>query len=170
MGFKGLGLWAARSDDASGVIGAGRGARSGLPEVMSKGIKAMMGANDAGSLRRRGRARKSATSHARNRNRKRSSSGCVRRHSTGPTSPSLQAPPMGRWAAAALFRAWNSPAKSRPWAATSPTGRSATGVMCSGAGGYAEYAVTDYLRALPIPEGFDFDRAATPATGAPDHA
>ena len=34
-------------------------------------------------------------------------------------------------------------------------------VMCSGAGGYAEYAVTDYLRALPIPEGFDFDRAAT---------
>ena len=34
-------------------------------------------------------------------------------------------------------------------------------VMCSGAGGYAQYAVTDHLRALPIPEGFDFDRAAT---------
>jgi NADPH2:quinone reductase len=34
-------------------------------------------------------------------------------------------------------------------------------VMCSGAGGYAEYAVTDHLRALPIPESFDYDRAAT---------
>lgn len=34
-------------------------------------------------------------------------------------------------------------------------------VMCTGAGGYAEYAVTDHLRALPVPEGFDFDRAAT---------
>ncbi len=34
-------------------------------------------------------------------------------------------------------------------------------VMCTGAGGYAQYAVTDHLRALPVPDGFDFDRAAT---------
>lgn len=34
-------------------------------------------------------------------------------------------------------------------------------VMCTGAGGYAQYAVTDHLRALPMPDGFDFDRAAT---------
>src|SRR5215217_3681138 len=34
-------------------------------------------------------------------------------------------------------------------------------VMCSGAGGYAEYAVTDYGRALPIPAGMSFEIATT---------
>jgi NADPH2:quinone reductase len=34
-------------------------------------------------------------------------------------------------------------------------------VMCSGTGGYAEYAVTDWGRVNPIPEGMDFERAAT---------
>lgn len=34
-------------------------------------------------------------------------------------------------------------------------------VMCSGAGGYAEYAVTDWGRAMPIPAGIADDRAAT---------
>jgi NADPH2:quinone reductase len=34
-------------------------------------------------------------------------------------------------------------------------------VMCSGAGGYAEYAVTDHGRALPIPDGLSFETAAT---------
>ena len=42
-------------------------------------------------------------------------------------------------------------------------------VMCSGAGGYAEYDVTDYLRALPIPVGIRFRPRRDPATGAPDH-
>jgi NADPH2:quinone reductase len=34
-------------------------------------------------------------------------------------------------------------------------------VMCSGTGGYAEYAVTDWGRVMPIPDGMDFERAAT---------
>lgn len=34
-------------------------------------------------------------------------------------------------------------------------------VMCSGAGGYAEFAVTDAGRALPIPEGLSFETATT---------
>lgn len=34
-------------------------------------------------------------------------------------------------------------------------------VMCSGAAGYAEYAVTDWGRALPLPKQFDFERGAT---------
>lgn len=34
-------------------------------------------------------------------------------------------------------------------------------VMGSGAGGYAEYAVTDYGRALPIPSGVNFEQAAS---------
>ena len=34
-------------------------------------------------------------------------------------------------------------------------------VMCSGAGGYAEYAVTDYGRAAPIPVGMSFETATT---------
>ncbi len=34
-------------------------------------------------------------------------------------------------------------------------------VMCSGAGGYAEYAVTDWGRVMPIPDGMDFERAVT---------
>ncbi|MDQ4135790.1 MAG: zinc-binding dehydrogenase [Pseudomonadota bacterium] len=34
-------------------------------------------------------------------------------------------------------------------------------VMCSGSGGYAEYAVTDWGRAAPIPEGMSFDTATT---------
>jgi NADPH2:quinone reductase len=34
-------------------------------------------------------------------------------------------------------------------------------VMCSGGGGYAEYAVTDYGRASPVPEGMSFETATT---------
>jgi NADPH2:quinone reductase len=34
-------------------------------------------------------------------------------------------------------------------------------VMCSGAGGYAEYAVTDYGRVAPIPDGMSFETATT---------
>ena len=34
-------------------------------------------------------------------------------------------------------------------------------VMCSGAGGYAEYAVGDWGRAVPIPDGMSFEQAAT---------
>lgn len=34
-------------------------------------------------------------------------------------------------------------------------------VMCSGAGGYAEFAVTDAGRALPIPDGLSFETATT---------
>src|SRR5207253_4702009 len=34
-------------------------------------------------------------------------------------------------------------------------------VMCSGTGGYAEYAVTDWGRVYPIPSGMSFEQAAT---------
>ena len=34
-------------------------------------------------------------------------------------------------------------------------------VMCSGTGGYAEYAVTDWGRVYPIPPGMSFEQAAT---------
>jgi NADPH:quinone reductase-like Zn-dependent oxidoreductase len=34
-------------------------------------------------------------------------------------------------------------------------------VMCSGTGGYAEYAVTDWGRVNPMPNGMSFERAAT---------
>ncbi len=34
-------------------------------------------------------------------------------------------------------------------------------VMCSGTGGYAEYAVTDWGRVNPIPNGMSFEQAAT---------
>jgi NADPH:quinone reductase len=34
-------------------------------------------------------------------------------------------------------------------------------VMCSGTGGYAEYAVTDWGRVNPIPDGMSFEQAAT---------
>jgi NADPH2:quinone reductase len=34
-------------------------------------------------------------------------------------------------------------------------------VMCSGGGGYAEYAATDYGRASPLPEGMSFETATT---------
>jgi NADPH2:quinone reductase len=34
-------------------------------------------------------------------------------------------------------------------------------VMCSGSGGYAEYAVTDFGRAAPIPAGMSFETATT---------
>src|SRR5512144_3022068 len=34
-------------------------------------------------------------------------------------------------------------------------------VMCSGTGGYAEYAVSDWGRVNPIPSGMEFERAAT---------
>ncbi|MCJ2138622.1 zinc-binding dehydrogenase [Methylobacterium sp. E-066] len=34
-------------------------------------------------------------------------------------------------------------------------------VMCSGAGGYAEYAVADYGRTLPLPASMSFETAAT---------
>ncbi|HEV2552106.1 MAG TPA: zinc-binding dehydrogenase [Stellaceae bacterium] len=34
-------------------------------------------------------------------------------------------------------------------------------VMCSGSGGYAEYAATDWGRALPMPDGMNFEEAAT---------
>src|SRR5215472_7927527 len=34
-------------------------------------------------------------------------------------------------------------------------------VMCSGAGGYAEYAVTDWGRVLPMPDAMSFEEAAT---------
>ncbi|MFL6796009.1 MAG: zinc-binding dehydrogenase [Xanthobacteraceae bacterium] len=34
-------------------------------------------------------------------------------------------------------------------------------VMCSGSGGYAEYAVTDWGRVSPIPDGMSFETAAT---------
>jgi len=34
-------------------------------------------------------------------------------------------------------------------------------VMCSGTGGYAEYAVSDWGRVLPIPDGMSFEDAAT---------
>src|SRR4051794_14678388 len=34
-------------------------------------------------------------------------------------------------------------------------------VMCSGTGGYAEYAVTDWGRVNPIPSGMSFEVAAT---------
>jgi NADPH2:quinone reductase len=34
-------------------------------------------------------------------------------------------------------------------------------VMCSGTGGYAEYAVTDWGRVYPIPDGMSFEQAAT---------
>ena len=33
-------------------------------------------------------------------------------------------------------------------------------VVCSGSGGYAEYAVSDHGRTLPLPEGFSFEQAA----------
>ena len=33
-------------------------------------------------------------------------------------------------------------------------------VMCSGSGGYAEYAGRDYGRTLPMPAGFSFEQAA----------
>lgn len=34
-------------------------------------------------------------------------------------------------------------------------------VMCSGAGGYAEYAIADYGRTFPLPAGMSFETAAT---------
>ena len=34
-------------------------------------------------------------------------------------------------------------------------------VMCSGNGGYAEYAVSDWGRTFPIPDGMNFEDAAT---------
>jgi NADPH2:quinone reductase len=34
-------------------------------------------------------------------------------------------------------------------------------VMCSGSGGYAEYAATDWGRALPLPDRMNFEEAAT---------
>ena len=34
-------------------------------------------------------------------------------------------------------------------------------VMCSGSGGYAEYAVKDYGRASPVPDGMSFETATT---------
>jgi len=34
-------------------------------------------------------------------------------------------------------------------------------VMCSGTGGYAEYAVTDWGRVNPMPNGMSFEQAAT---------
>src|SRR5438105_8445614 len=34
-------------------------------------------------------------------------------------------------------------------------------VMCSGTGGYAEYAVTDWGRVYPMPAGMSFEQAAT---------
>jgi NADPH:quinone reductase-like Zn-dependent oxidoreductase len=34
-------------------------------------------------------------------------------------------------------------------------------VMCSGTGGYAEYAVSDFGRVSPIPDGMSFEQAAT---------
>src|SRR4029077_1363688 len=34
-------------------------------------------------------------------------------------------------------------------------------VMCSGTGGYAEYAVSDWGRVTPMPNGMSFDQAAT---------
>src|SRR5262249_57746196 len=34
-------------------------------------------------------------------------------------------------------------------------------VMCSGAGGYAEYAVSDWGRVNPMPSGMSFEQAAT---------
>jgi len=34
-------------------------------------------------------------------------------------------------------------------------------VMCSGSGGYAEYAIADWGRVTPIPAGLDFEQAAT---------
>jgi len=33
-------------------------------------------------------------------------------------------------------------------------------VVCSGSGGYAEYAVADHARTLPLPAGFSFEQAA----------
>src|SRR5436305_5575433 len=33
-------------------------------------------------------------------------------------------------------------------------------VVCSGNGGYAEYAVSDYGRTIPLPAGFSFEQAA----------
>ncbi len=33
-------------------------------------------------------------------------------------------------------------------------------VVCSGSGGYAEYAVSDYGRTVPLPAGFSFEQAA----------
>ena len=33
-------------------------------------------------------------------------------------------------------------------------------VVCSGSGGYAEYAVSDYGRTIPLPQGFSFEQAA----------
>jgi NADPH:quinone reductase len=39
--------------------------------------------------------------------------------------------------------------------------RSGDRVMCSGAGSYAEYAVTDFGRASPIPAGMSFETATT---------
>ena len=33
-------------------------------------------------------------------------------------------------------------------------------VVCSGSGGYAEYAVSDYGRTIPLPAGFSFEQAA----------
>ena len=34
-------------------------------------------------------------------------------------------------------------------------------VMCSGTGGYAEYAVSDWGRVHPMPDGMSFEQAAT---------
>ena len=39
--------------------------------------------------------------------------------------------------------------------------RSGDRVMCSGTGGYAEYAVTDWGRVNPMPHGMSFEQAAT---------
>ena len=39
--------------------------------------------------------------------------------------------------------------------------RAGDGVMCSGSGGYAEYAATDHGRASPVPDGMSFETATT---------
>ena len=41
------------------------------------------------------------------------------------------------------------------------TARPGDRVMCSGSGGYAEYAATDWGRVLPMPDGMSFEEAAT---------
>jgi NADPH2:quinone reductase len=40
--------------------------------------------------------------------------------------------------------------------------------MCSGTGGYAEYAVSDWGRVNPMPDGMSFEHAAT--LRSPHHA
>ena len=72
----------------------------------------------------------------------------------------LQAAKGGHGARSTAWSAWNGPAKwSRPVAVTEF--KPGDKVMCSGRGGYAEYAMTDIGRVWPLPSGLSFEQGAT---------